>query len=328
MVRVFALSAYLFAALPGPVAAQLWKVEILDTGVSVTEISRSPKGLAVGSDNGDWRLLRVTGDNVEFGGKVSMVQPRPLGALPDGKAVCGRGHIARAWFGDGTGRYRHGILGDEVEAAALVVETVDGKQLQYTLGRESVFEDLRPRLADLNGDGRDEIIVIRSYLDAGAALAVFGVENGQIIHIAETPPIGRPNRWLNPAGFADFDGDGRIETAVVVTPHIGGILQLWRLEGGELIRTDSARGFSNHAIGSRILDMSVTGDFDGDGIADLALPSAGRNALRIVSFDHGLKVIADIPLPHRITGGVASESGKIIAVLGIGRLAVFSRGPK
>ena len=30
---------------------------------------------------------------------------------------------------------------------------------------------------------------------------------------AETPPTGSPNTWLNPAGIADFDGDGMADIA-------------------------------------------------------------------------------------------------------------------
>jgi hypothetical protein len=36
----------------------------------------------------------------------------------------------------------------------------------------------------------------------------------------ETPPISMVHRWLNPAGVADYYGDGRLELALVVTPNL------------------------------------------------------------------------------------------------------------
>ena len=46
-------------------------------------------------------------------------------------------------------------------------------------------------------------------------------------------------------------------------------------------------GFSNHAIGSRELDLSAVLDWNADGTPDLALPDAARRRLRIVTFAGG-----------------------------------------
>jgi hypothetical protein len=67
---------------------------------------------------------------------------------------------------------------------------------------------------------------------------------------AKTDYIGRANRWLNPAGIADFDGDGIKEIAFIQTPHIGGTLFFYREEDGEMNRLARFAGVSNHAIGS------------------------------------------------------------------------------
>lgn len=150
-----------------------------------------------------------------------------------------------------------------------------------------MFEALRPWVIDLDGDGRDEIIVVRSYLDTGAVLAIFAIQDGRIVPHAQTEPIGLPYCWLNPAGIGDFDGDGGLEIAYVETPHIGGILHVVSYEGGRLRREGRLSGFSNHALGSRALGLSAALDLDGDGAQELILPAAGRRKLRIVSFAGG-----------------------------------------
>jgi hypothetical protein len=210
---------------------------------------------------------------------------RPSGdALPDGKFAIGLHDVAGAWLIEPTERYDHGVLGDAVEAAGLRVRLRDGRELDFRLPLDSVFEDLRPRVADLDGDGRDEILVVRSYLEDGAALAVYGVRDSELVQLAQTDPIGRAYRWLNPAGIGDFDGDGGLEIAYVETPHIGGILYILSLDGDGLRREGRLQGFSNHAMGSRALGLSAVLDLDGDGAEELILPAAGRRALRVVSF--------------------------------------------
>jgi len=177
-----------------------------------------------------------------------------------------------------------GVLGDAVEAGGLRVRLRGGAELDTRLPADSVFEDLRPRVADLDGDGRDEILVVRSYLEAGAVLAVYGVRDGKLVQLAQTDPIGRAYRWLNPAGVGDFDGDGGLEIAYVQTPHIGGILYIMSFRDGRLRRKGRRPGFSNHAMGSRALGLAAVLDLDGDGAEELILPAAGRRALKILSF--------------------------------------------
>ena len=208
-------------------------------------------------------------------------------ALPDGETGRGVNDVAAAWLIEPTRRYDHGVLGDAIEAGGLRVRLRGGAELATRLPAESVFEDLRPRVVDLDGDGRDEILVVRSYLDAGAALAVFGVRDGKLVQLAQTDPIGRAYRWLNPAGVGDFDGDGALEIAYVETPHIGGILHILSFRDGRLRHKGRLRGVSNHAMGSRALGLSAVLDLDGDGAEELILPAAGRHKLKILSFAGG-----------------------------------------
>ncbi|TVO75805.1 FG-GAP repeat domain-containing protein [Sedimenticola selenatireducens] len=208
-------------------------------------------------------------------------------ALPDGVVIEGAGAVKRAWLVFPTRRYDHAILGDDIEAAGIRVELATGEQLTFTLPEGSVFEDRYPRLVDLDNDGIEEIVLVRSYLDRGAALAVLKINNAGIELLAESTPIGLAHRWLNPVGAGDFDQDGQQELAVVITPHIGGVLTLYKVEGNRLQPIYQMPGFSNHRIGSRELGQSAIVDVNDDGVPDMAVPAVGFHELRLISIING-----------------------------------------
>ncbi len=244
----------------------------------------------------------------------------PDGALPGGKVAIGKGDIARAWLAEPTGRYGHGILGDKIEAGGLVIETRGGKRQTVRLEQDAVFEDLEPRLADLDGDGHDEIIVVKSYLKRGSSLAVIAERRGKYEIVAETPPLGAPHRWLDPAGTGDFTGDGKRSIALVRQPHVIGSLELWSWRGGALRKAAELPDIANHIAGTRAIDMAAAADFDGDGVADIAAPSLDRARLRIVSFAPRPREIASVALPAKAVtnlGLVAQAAGPPAIAVGL-----------
>ncbi len=258
------------------------------------DVSLGARAVNVWAANGQIGVQLENGWTLGFGatseGVVKQKAPAkpkslsvPTGGLPDGVMARGKGEIRKAWLIQPVQRYAHGVLGDRIEAGGVRVETAKGRQLSYILPQDEVFEDRHARIADLDGDGRDEIIVVNSHLRKGAALAVLGVRGGKLVRLARTPFIGTANRWLNPAGIADFDLDGSKEVAIVVTPHIGGTLQFWNFAKGKLTLQAERFGFSNHFIGSRIQDMSTVLPMAAKGKPRLVLPNADRRALLGVS---------------------------------------------
>lgn len=301
----------ILAITPALLTVPLWAFEpqshSLNMLARITSLQFLEDTTFLKTDDGKWYKVQLSRETLS----VVPASPPPLMTvndpekLPDTDVASGDKNIRKVWFTKPTRRYDHGVLGDAIEAASLKAELSDGKTVEFILPPTSVFEDRTPRLADINGDGRDEIIAVRSYLDSGAAVTLIGERSGQLEIIAEAPSIGLPHRWLNPVGAADFDGDGKIEIAVVITPHIGGTLQLYEWRGNRLVPEHNARSFSNHAMGSRELGMSALIDINNDGLMDIVLPDAARAALLAVSFANGaFSIISRTALNGRLTSGL------------------------
>lgn len=167
--------------------------------------------------------------------------------------------IAWVWLGSPTSRYPHAALGSRQHAASLhVLPNLAHAQLQtYSLPLHRVFEDRIPRLVDLDGDGRDEIILVEADALHGATLVVYGLRNGAVAELARGPSAGSSFRWLNPVGVADFDGDGRLDLASVTTPHIGGVLTLHHYRPPRLEPYARATDVSNHRLGELEQQLAV-----------------------------------------------------------------------
>ncbi len=317
MIFAAAASERLSLAVPGGLAA-LERQSGIAGGIS------QPAGpvVVIRQDGKRFQLSLAGGKLVLSPSDTRIITAPAPDMLPDGEVTQGQGVIRRAWLTGATERYAHGILGDRIEASGVGVERADGKFLYFDLGDDSVFEDRRARLYDLDGDGADEVIVVKSYLNAGAALTVLEADGNSLELAAEAEPIGLSNRWLNPAGAGDFDGDGRVEVAYVETPHIGGTLKLYEYNGRQLTADGAAPGFSNHAIGTREQDQAAVVDWSGDGIVDLLVPDARRRELRIVTFAGGqFKELERIDNPQQIVTAVLparlDQSDRVSVVYGL-----------
>jgi VCBS repeat protein len=226
-------------------------------------------------------------------------------ALPDQTVASGTRGIVSAWFADKTTVYQHFAFATSYQAKTIRLILDDGTLITHTLPAGDVFEDRAPRLVDMDGDGRDELALITSNGREGGALTIFKVVDGGLRRAGRTKPMGQPQRWLNPAGIADFDGDGQMEVAVVRKPHLRKRLVIWRYDAKTEVfeRADAMENLSNHRLGSPYQLMSVTADVDGDGLEDLILPSGDWTEIKIISFAGGkLGELASFDLNGRADG--------------------------
>ena len=319
MIKYIAISLFVLSLSLTTHAFTLLKSDEFDCVREVIPASGLPNGIVtdrlesgvfVKTCEGEFASVRLQNNKISLVEIKSKVPSRQLKAkktdLIDSEVSSSK-TIRAAWLTGSTTRYRHGILGDEIEASGLAVIDRAGKRYNLKLDKNSVFEDRKVRIADLDKDGQEELIVVRSYLDDGAALAVYGVRGNELVSIAETPSIGLSNRWLNPAIVADVDNDGELEIAYVETPHIGGILHVLALRKDKLVYKYRSTYTSNHGIGSRIQELAAAVDWNGDGISDIAVPNANRSAIKIFSYaKHKPQLLETIDLGNRILSAIVA----------------------
>lgn len=220
----------------------------------------------------------------------------------------------RASFAAPTDRYDHNIMGRiagwgllEVDIAPCASCTSGTVRVRIEQPQSRVFEDFAPRLWDITGDGRPEIIAVESDLSRGSRLAVWEVVSGgsgaSVRRLAATAYLGSPHRWLAPIGIADFDRDGRVEIAYVERPHLDRVLRLVRLEGSRLVSVAALVGVTNHAIGQEQVESLVR---TCTGVPEIiALTADGQHVLAITWRDAGLEArqigrASDHRLPARL----------------------------
>ena len=209
--------------------------------------------------------------------------------------------IVAANYAEPVERYGHFALGRPHEYARVVARTDAGHERILELPADEVLEDLAPRLVRLTADAPTELLVVVSTRVGGARLALVGLRGGRLAIVAQSDPIGTPHRWLNPVGVADLDGDGAAEIAAVTTPHIGGVLRVYRRRGERLVEVDSLAGFSNHVYGSPELGLSAPALIAGR--PQLLVPDTQRASVRAVALSGGRLVeTGRCALPAPITG--------------------------
>ncbi|NUM44493.1 MAG: hypothetical protein HUU38_07270 [Anaerolineales bacterium] len=281
--------------------------------------SASPLTHPVVVQNDPTRLAFVDGN-----GDLVLWENREIGRLPlniplDARLLQDEQHRL-LMLTQATSTYPHGVLGDAVEAASLsLVQTEPTFQLLWTApmpdGR--VVEGLAPIWADLDGNGIREILVTASNEDSGAQVLVFN-ENGE--RLAAGPAIGRGFRWRHQIAIAPFDPAGKLIFADVLTPHTEAVVEFSEWVGDRLEVLALLEDFTSHEIGSRNLDMALAGDFDGDGVAELVVPSPDFSRLAYVQYNGDAAVLYEDLLEAKLLtnlAGLRLEDGTMMLAVGL-----------
>lgn len=213
---------------------------------------------------------------------------------------------------DPTDQYRHGILGDAVEASAVTIIQLTDQPFvlhQFTIPSDWVIESILPLWSDWDGDGAREILLTLSNDTHGAKLALYD-ESGNLL--AESGPIGTGYRWRHALAIAPFGEDGQRLLVDVQTPHIGGIVNIysWDKEHQVLKTEASLSGYSTHDIGSRDMQMfALLPDKQYDQTL-LILPTQSKTELAALRYVSGeIREEWRISLDGRLTGNLESIEG-------------------
>jgi hypothetical protein len=240
--------------------------------------------------------------------------------LPDGRLLVDENGRLLV-LADPTNRYDHGVLGDEIEAASIIlIEARPELRIvsSIPISGLKVIEGIAPIWTDWDGDGVREIIVTISDLEQGAQIVIYSEEGEEL---AAGPAIGNGYRWRHQIAVAPFGPNGEMELVDVLTPHIGGVVEFYQWMGSELRIVAQLPGFTSHVMGSRNLDMAAAADFDGDGRVELLLPDQARSNLGgIRRTTDGAEVAWTVPVGSRVSsnlGAVTLHDGRI--AVGIGR---------
>jgi uncharacterized delta-60 repeat protein len=144
--------------------------------------------------------------------------------------------------------------------------------------------NVRVALGDVNGDGVDDLAVVTGPGKAPVQFAVISGADQKTVLIAPTDPFG--NASFNGGGFVsvgDLDNDGRAE--VVITPDQGGgpNVVIYSLVGTTATVRKAFLGIDdpNFRGGAR----TAIGDFNGDGVQDLAVAAGFLGGPRVALFD-------------------------------------------
>jgi len=232
--------------------------------------------------------------------------------LPDGRMVTFRN--ISAVLASPTDRYGHAVLGDAIEAAAIEwVHDCTGERGRIAIAEPDVIEGIAPMLANLDDDPAPEILVTLSNASTGARLAAFNLDGSLV---GESEPIGRGNRWRNQLAIGPFGPDGGQEIVDVRTPHIGGTVQAFAVEDGELILTAaSTSDYTSHVLGLRNLEMGIALDANDDFQLDVVVASARRDRIvaltRTWETDTGWQVLVEHELAGQISSNLVTQNSTL-----------------
>ncbi|MEX1335894.1 MAG: hypothetical protein AB1Z66_11385 [Candidatus Limnocylindrales bacterium] len=275
---------------------------------------------------GDPPLALQTGEDEVVVGSALGARGWFSDALPDARVTEIPGAALVAPVGP-TERYEHGVLGDAFEAAAIEVRDQAGPLAGVAVELDEVVESTSAMVVELaSNELGPELLVTVSDAAHGARLRAYGLD-GSII--AESDAIGQGYRWLHQIGAGSLAPDGALEVIAVRTPHIGGVVEAYRLVDGRFELAASAAGYSSHQLGSANLDMALLADADGDGRLDVVVPTEALDEIALLArTSDGFDELGRLALGDRLRTNVAATptaDGRLVIAAGTeaGTLRVF-----
>ena len=289
------------AALTGPAVSLLHRPVCLDDLKDRTGLASG--SIAVVDERGDLLLLE----------RDARVRARTEGvrALPDAELVLidlgGDVGPAVAVLADPTQRYRHGVLGDEVEAGSVVLVAIPSMRVvaRWAPTHPAVIEERRATPWRVGGAVGLHVTV--SDDRRGARLVTLAWDETELRPIAEGHAVGRA-RWLHVIAAVDA------RAYVQHRPHLRG--PLVRYEFGAIVATGarddgsplpappstaSSLDVSSHVIGERNLDRAAWLRTEATGVDDLALPGGDGRSVAWVRCDaSACLVLAETALAARL----------------------------
>lgn len=250
--------------------------------------------IAVANEKGESRLVRIETDAQ----KAKVVAYSAMPVLSDARPVQvnfngdnRQGHIAVLAQPDNI-TYRHGVLGDDVEAAELqFLERHNLQPLATALSQQgAVFE--ANSLAVFPTEKGNKIVTLMSGNGEGAKTVMVGVQNNKLVIERQTQALNQ-NRWQSPFVF-----NGKLYA--VQMPHLVGRLVEYEFNGTDVKEKIIADGLSNHQIGSRETDLTaVTAEF-------VVIPQMGYRTLSLLNKQGKLTALST-QLPAKIVKTVATD---------------------
>jgi|GEM_PF-3481089 len=253
--------------------------------VSGPPVSRYHKPVC--TSDGDVVALDPSGAVVLLGRELDERARASVAALPDAELILLdlAGVSAVAVLSEPTQRYRHGTLGDEVEAGGVTLLSLPELEVlaRWQPPLPAVIEARRVepwRWGDAFG-----IDLVVADDSVGARLVRLLWDGAALVPFAQGEALGASQRWLHPLGGRDEvvyalheprEPGALMRYAFSVSPAS---LALGIGPSSAVRPTPLATGLASHVDGERLLDRAaVVGTFS-DGADLLAVPSADQRAL-------------------------------------------------
>ena len=173
-----------------------------------------------------------------------------------------------------TDRYPHSSLGDNLEATTAVVVTVGVNEVETVYRSEGdVIESIAPLLADVDGDGIDDVALVVSN-DGEVWMVVASSTGGGVV--ATSDPVDRFLGWRQLVAVGRLGPNGETEMVEILYPDTNGSVRFLSPVGSELRVVASRTGYRSHEFGSRNLEQVLAADVDRDGHIEVILPTLDR----------------------------------------------------